>query len=137
MRGRPSLESSIFSRYLASFRAWSDNVPHDRLLFPVSDAADARGRCALQPGQFKCQHGLLLFDCGLLSGFTAGRERPIHMSHFSDSLAAISGFAVSLGAIVGPVSLVDATSSPGGQLLWVTSFSVPVSWDGLSARSTS
>ena len=35
-----------------------------------SDATDARGRCAHQPGQFRCQHGLLLFDCGLLSGLT-------------------------------------------------------------------
>ena len=44
--------------------------PHDCFLIPVSDAADARGRCALQPGQFRCQHGLPLFICGLLSGFT-------------------------------------------------------------------
>ena len=56
------------------------------------------------------------------------------MSHFSNSLAAISGFAVTFGAIVGPVTggvLVDATSfRSGGQLLWVTSFLVPISWDG-------
>ena len=45
----------------------SDHAPHEPSL---SDATDARGRCARQPGQFRCQHGLLLFDYGLLSGFT-------------------------------------------------------------------
>jgi len=46
-----------------------------------------------------------------------GRERPIQVSHFSDSLAAISGFAVTFGAIVGPVIggvLVDATTFRSG-----------------------
>ena len=37
--------------------------PHERFLIHGFDAADARGRCALQLGQFRCQHGLLLFDC--------------------------------------------------------------------------
>ena len=44
----PRLESSSFSRSQASLRAWSQ-----------------RGRCALRTGQFRCQHFLLLFDCGL------------------------------------------------------------------------
>ena len=35
------------------------------------------------------------------------------MSHFPDSLAAMSGFAMSLGAIVGPVTLEDAINCSG------------------------
>ena len=77
-----------------------DHVSHDCLLIPVSDAADALRRCPIQLGQFRFQHGLLLFDCGLLSGFI-GCERPIQLSPFSGSLAAISGFAVTFGSIVG------------------------------------
>ena len=46
-----------------------------------------------------------------------GREQPLQMSHFSDSLAVISGFAVTFGATVGPVTggvLEDATSFRSG-----------------------
>ena len=50
-----------------------------------------------------------------------GRGQAVQMSHCSDSLAAMSGFAVTCGAIVGPVSrgvLVDAlTFSTGTQFL--------------------
>ena len=40
--------------------------------------------CAFQPGQFRFLHGLL-FDCGC-------REQLMHMSHFSNSLTALSGW---------------------------------------------
>ena len=58
MRGRQRLESSCFRQR------------SDYLFIPMPDTAVARGRCPLQPGHFRSQHGLLLFDCGLLSGFT-------------------------------------------------------------------
>ena len=58
MRGRQRLESSCFRQR------------SDYLFITIPDTADARGRCPLQPGHFRYQHGLLLFDCGLLSGFT-------------------------------------------------------------------
>ena len=57
----------------------------------------------------------IVFSCstGLLFGFTTAVSDQ-YKSHFSDSLAAISGFAVTLGAIVGSVTLVDATSFRSG-----------------------
>ena len=77
-------------RALQGFRLYfvpdSHHVSHDCRLIPVSDAADACGRCALQLGQFRCQHGLLLFDCGLLSTLrVASSER----THFALSMAVV------------------------------------------------
>ena len=115
------------------FRAWLCDVPHDCPLFPVSDAADVRG----QPGQFRFLHGLLLFDCGLLCGFTTAVSDQ-YKSHFSDSLAAISWLCrVSWCHCWTRYSRRCHILPFERQLLWVSSFSVPVSWDGLSARSTS
>ena len=48
-----------------------------------------------------------------------GRGQSIQVSHFSDSLAAMSGFAVTYGASVGPVSrgvLLDALTFSAGAL---------------------
>ena len=47
----------------AHFVLGSVNVRH-ACLYPVSDAPDARGRWALQTGQFRCQHGIL-FSCSV------------------------------------------------------------------------
>ena len=58
-------EIGIFELFRGIRLSFLPGHPHDCFLIPFSDAADARGRCALQPGQFSCQHGLL-FDCGLL-----------------------------------------------------------------------
>ena len=80
-----------------------DHVPHDCLLLPVSDATVAREGfiaclvvshgCLLIPMSdrrcrrswkvpfnldFRCQHGFLLSDCGLLSGFVT-----VMSNHFS------------------------------------------------------
>ena len=41
------------------------HVLHDRIPIHGSDAADARGRCDLQHGQFRCPLGLLVVDCGI------------------------------------------------------------------------
>ena len=77
----------------------------------------------------------VVFSCSTVAcclGSPRPGERPIQLSPFSDSLAAISSFAVPFGAIVGPVTggvLVHILPF-GGQLLWVTSFS-QVSWVGV------
>ena len=48
-----------------NFVPGADHVHPDRLLIPGSVAADERGRCTLQPGQFRFHRGFLLFGCGL------------------------------------------------------------------------
>ena len=60
MRGSLRLESSSFHGVRPHF------VPgrlHDCFLIPVSDAADAHGRCPIQPAQFRFLHSFL-FDFG-------------------------------------------------------------------------
>ena len=49
----------------------------DCLLLPMSNATDARDGAPFNL-DFRCQHGLLLFDCGLFYGFTT-----VMSNHFS------------------------------------------------------
>ena len=68
---------------------------YDCFLNPLSEVADARGRWALHSEQFRCQHGLLL-DCIVWILHWPWATK----SHFSESLAVMFDFVVSLGAIV-------------------------------------
>ena len=75
------------------------DAPHECLLILVSDAADARGRC---PSTWTVQVSTWSSPVRLwLVVWVHGRERAL-LSHFSDSLAATSGFAVTSGANIGP-----------------------------------
>ena len=71
---------------------------HDCFLIPVSNAADARGRCALQHG-VQVSAWSSPVHLRLVVWVHHGRERPVQLSHFSDSLAVMSGFAVPLSLI--------------------------------------
>ena len=65
----------------------------DHLLIPVSDAASAPGWCVLQPGQFRCQHGLSLFICGSFGFATAVSDQHNFLTS-RISFVVTSGFAV-------------------------------------------
>ena len=71
MRGRPRLGSSSKLQVSGFISCLAPtNVLHDGRLpsLPWSDAADARGICALQPGQFR-QAAIGIFELLQVSGF--------------------------------------------------------------------
>ena len=105
MRGRPRLNLRAFQDIRLYFVLGYDHVHHDFLLIPVSD-----GRCRrtwkVRPSTWTVQVSAWSSPVRLwlVVSFHHGLDRPIQLSHFSDSLAAISGFPVTFGATVGPVT---------------------------------